>query len=67
MDDSRVAIITSEMEEAAAKFLMEFFPAEWGGAKGISKHEAMAAARGALEAAAVARPPPLFGAAARSP
>lgn len=48
MDKNR---ITPEMIEAGKSFLMGFFPAEWGGTRGISNEEAEAVAIGVIQAA----------------
>ena len=43
--------ITPEMLEAGTKFVMNFFPAEWGGSRGISEIQAESVAQGVLKAA----------------
>lgn len=50
MDDERIEKITLDMN-AATLFVKEFYPAEWGGARGISDTEASALVRGILIAA----------------
>ena len=40
--------ITPAMIDAGVKFVCEFFPAEWGGVRGISKSEAKAVVEGVL-------------------
>ena len=47
--------VTPEMIIAATEFLMKFFAAEWGGTKGITRHEATAVAEGILAAMAESR------------
>lgn len=51
MDKSKSIVVTPEMVNAGAAFVCEFFPAEWGGHKGISQQEALAVAKGVLERA----------------
>jgi hypothetical protein len=48
--------ISPTMLEAGVKFVMEFFPAEWGGVSGISDVEARAVLTGALSAMGVCPP-----------
>lgn len=42
--------VTPEMVDAGTKFVMDFFPAEWGSSLGITQHEAEALTIGVLKA-----------------
>ena len=55
--NDRLVKLPPEMIEAGRKFVMDFFPAEWGGARGISEHEARAITEGVLLSAFRAKSP----------